>query len=621
MADDVKFQGEDYSEHGDDIRVTLRGAVVGAVTLAILAGMLPAGIALHTRVAGALEDRLRADLALAPRILADRTAATSDALMMHAKEFAHATSLAAALVTRDRAAVDRISNGQRPAVPAGIPVVVGPDGELWSGPLADPLSIAATRAGRMPVNVLGDSAEVHTLALAPVEVNGRWMGAAGFAVPMTDDAARTLASLTRSDVVIVAAKSGRAVATTLDSAMTRAIAQLLSAQESPSAVPHEVRVGAERIALVTASLGAGAYAVFARLMRREMAILPALRRVALLTAAGGLAVALLLGILLANQVARPVRALAQAARALGEGDFKAPLPHSRLDEVVVVSETFATMRAALAARLAELRSANRELEDRAARLAALQSDMLRRERLAASAQLVSHLAHEIRNPVATLRNLLEVIQRRAASDPETREYAALAIDELLRMHELAERMLDLNRPHDPALQTAHVDQIAHDVARLVSAGDGVGEGSRTAISVAAETDAIAKIAPDALKQVLLNLVQNAREAVQQALPTVQPRVGIEVRREADTVTLRVIDNGPGIASAALPRIFDPFFTTKDKVQGVGLGLFVAEGIVRAAGGRLTGLNRPDGGAEFRIELPAAHLAAAANDARLSAGSS
>jgi signal transduction histidine kinase len=279
------------------------------------------------------------------------------------------------------------------------------------------------------------------------------------------------------------------------------------------------------------------------------------------------------------------------------------------------------MRAALAARLAELRSANRELEDRAARLAALQSDMLRRERLAASAQLVSHLAHEIRNPVATLRNLLEVIQRRAASDPETREYAALAIDELLRMHELAERMLDLNRPHDPALQTAHVDQIAHDVARLVSAGDGVSEGSRTAISVAAETDAIAKIAPDALKQVLLNLVQNAREAVQQALPTVQPRVGIEVRREADTVTLRVIDNGPGIASAALPRIFDPFFTTKDKVQGVGLGLFVAEGIVRAAGGRLTGLNRPDGGAEFRIELPAAHLAAAANDARLSAGSS
>ena len=573
--------------------------------------MLPAGIALHTRVASALEDRARSDLALAPRILADRAAATTDALMMHAKEFAHESSLAVALAGRDRTAIDRIANAQRPAVPAGIPVVVGPDGDLWTGPLADSTSVAATRAGRMPVDVLGDSTEVHTLALAAVEVNGRWMGAAGFAVPMTDDVARTLASLTRSDVVIVAAKSRRSVATTLDSAMTRAIVQSLSTQETPSAVSHEVQVGSERIALVTASLGAEAYAVFARPMRRELAILPALRRVTLITAAGALALALFLGILLANQVARPVRELAQSARALGDGDFNAPLPRSRLYEVVVVSEAFATMRAALAARLAELHTANRELADRAARLAALQSDMLRRERLAASAQLVAHLAHEIRNPVATLRNLLEVIQRRAGDDAETREYTALAIDELLRMHELAERMLDLNRPHDPALQTANVGRIAHDVARLMSAGDGGGDGARSEITVAAEPDLVAKIAPDALKQVLLNLVQNAREAVHQARASTPPRIDIVVTRAAETVIVQVMDNGPGISSTALTRIFDPFFTTKDKVQGVGLGLFVAEGVVRAAGGRLTALNRQQGGAEFRIELPAADRATAA----------
>jgi signal transduction histidine kinase len=382
----------------------------------------------------------------------------------------------------------------------------------------------------------------------------------------------------------------------------------------------DAQVGRDRVALVTAPLGGGGFVVFARVLRQELTLLPALRRVALLSAGGGLLIALVLGVLLANQVSRPVEALARAATALGNGDFGAPLPRSRLREVATVSRTFATMREALAARLADLQRANRELEDRAARLAALQTDMLQRERLAASAQLVGHLAHEIRNPVATLRNLLEVIQRRVGHDAESREYAALAIDELLRMHELAERMLDLNRPQNPAEQIAHVARIAHDVARLVQAGNGGTDGEVCQITASASSEVTAAIAPDALKQVLLNLVQNAREAMHHAHAATPPRVDIAVRSAAGSVDIRVIDNGPGIPRDVLPRIFDPFFTTKDRVQGVGLGLFVAEGIVRAAGGRLTAANRPQGGAEFRIELPlAAADNAAPDDAQHAAG--
>jgi signal transduction histidine kinase len=454
----------------------------------------------------------------------------------------------------------------------------------------------------MPVAVLGDSAGVQALALAPVELKGSWIGAAGFAVPISQDIARTLGSLTRSDVIIIATRTQRPVASTLDSAMTRAVAASLTAHDD--GLQADATAGRERIAVVTATLGSGGSVVFVRIMSRELAIVPALRRAALFAAAGALLLALVLGVLLANQVARPVRELAHSARALGEGNFDAPLPRSRLEEVATVSDTFASMRAALAARLRDLQGANRELEDRAVRLVSLQSDMLQRERLAASAQLVGHLAHEIRNPVATLRNLLEVIQRRMSNDPEGREYAALAIDELLRMHELAERMLDLNRPRDPAVRLADVGQIARDVARLVSAGDGAGDGVTAAIEVADDSNAIAAIAPDALKQVLLNLVQNAREAIRFARSGVQPHIAITVSRDRDTVVVRIADNGPGISDAVLPRIFDPFFTTKESVQGVGLGLFVAEGIIRTAGGRLTGKNREAGGAEFRIVLPA-----------------
>lgn len=562
--------------------------------------MVPAGVALDARLSAALEDRARADLALAPRIFADRSAATNDALMMHAKEFAHVAELSRALATGDRAAVDRIANEQQATFASGIPVVVGPSGGTWIGPIPDSAVVAATRIGQMPVELQGDSTGLRTVALAPVEENGRWVGAAGFAIPLNEDVARTLAGLTRSEVVIISS-TGRAIASTLDGGMTAALVQAFTERRVRSDTAIDVRTGRERLSLVPVPLGLAGYVVFSRVMRSELAILPALRRIALLSAAGALAVALLLGAVLATQVARPVRGLAQAALALGEGNFAAPLPKTRLEEVATVSKTFATMRDALAARLAELRAANRELEERAARLSALQSDLLQRERLAASAQLVGHLAHEIRNPVATLRNLLEVIHRRVTDDPESREFVELAIDELLRMHELAERMLDLNRPRDPAVQVACVGQVARDVARLVSAGD----GATSQIAVADDATAVAAISPDALKQVFLNLIQNAREAVCQAGRSIEPRIELLVRRHGDTVRVAVTDNGPGIAPEVLPRIFDPFFTTKGSVQGVGLGLFVAEGIVRAAGGRLTAHNRDAGGAEFRIELPAA----------------
>jgi C4-dicarboxylate-specific signal transduction histidine kinase len=111
------------------------------------------------------------------------------------------------------------------------------------------------------------------------------------------------------------------------------------------------------------------------------------------------------------------------------------------------------------------------------------------------------------------------------------------------------------------------------------------------------------MSPDSLKQVLLNLVQNAREA-QRAASTANPRVDVSVRRAAEGVEIAVEDNGPGVPQELRNRIFDPFFTTKSAVDGVGLGLFVAEGLVRSAGGRLT-LDRPTVGARFVVELPKA----------------
>ena len=136
-----------------------------------------------------------------------------------------------------------------------------------------------------------------------------------------------------------------------------------------------------------------------------------------------------------------------------------------------------------------------------------------------------------------------------------------------------------------------------------------------AVSSDLPDELMAALSPDALKQVLLNLVQNAREAILQS-PTPPDaktaRVDIVILKDHGEILIEVRDRGPGIPPANFARIFDPFFTTKDAMHGVGLGLFVAEGVVRTAGGRLSAGNREGGGAWFRMQLP---IASAVGDAQ------
>jgi signal transduction histidine kinase len=119
------------------------------------------------------------------------------------------------------------------------------------------------------------------------------------------------------------------------------------------------------------------------------------------------------------------------------------------------------------------------------------------------------------------------------------------------------------------------------------------------VSIVSPGQVKARVAADALKQVLLTLGLNAREAMNDEGP-----MEIVIRKGQDRVTVDVLDRGPGIPEKILPRIFDPFFTTKSQVQGVGLGLFTAEAVVRTYGGAIEAGNRTDGpGARFTLELP------------------
>jgi two-component system NtrC family sensor kinase len=613
--------------------LTFRRALLGTIALALLAGLVPASVILDRQLAGALEERARSDLALAPAVFGDRQLSAADAMMMHAKEFAHSPALAAALARGDRDGVRRVAEDARAAL-GGEPLVVGADGTVWTGPTSA-RSVAGLlpriRRGEMPVLTVRDSARLNEIALAPVEHEGRLAGAAGLVTKLDEQRTGAIGGLTRADVIVVAADSSQGAptvaASTLDSATTRLIALAMprwvtpdsAATQAPGTTPrpssvHDISIGDRRFIAATASLGSAGHLVLVRDLGAELAVVPRLRRIALWSALAALASALVLGFALATRIARPVSDLAGAAAALARGDFAAPVPDASavgVREVSHLAAAFGSMRAALAERIAELHEANDALADRNARLTALQADLVQRERLVATGRLVTHLAHEIRNPVASLRNCLELIRRRLAADAEGLEFADLAIDELLRMHELAEQMLDVNRPRDASAARCRPADVARDVATLLSAGASADSAPVTWIlGEGATGNEVAAISADVLKQVVLNLAQNGRDAIgvrrEDADAGAPPGVHLVVRAADASVRVDVRDDGPGIAPELVPRIFDPFFTTKPETRGVGLGLSIAEGLVRSVGGRLT-LSSPGGagrgGAVFEVELP------------------
>lgn len=570
--------------------MSLDRVLVVFLSLVLLVTLVPVGLVLERRTAEAIERRTHEDMAVMPRLLEARHASEMSRFMMYAREIASTPGLADAVERGDRAEAERLAESAGAALGvAGL--LVTKDLEAWLGD--DPGSglVNATRAGEMPVEVVAEGPVALMVALAPLLAGTNWVGAAGSVVPLDRAEAGLLAGLSRADVVIVTA-DGRVAASSREGAAEEALLASLGGRTVGVGEVWEFRADGRRH--LVASAHAGAVAVhFLRDLEAELAVLPVLRRIALLGGVSAMLLALLVGGLLSGTLVGPVRTLATAADRVAAGDFAAPLPRTRIREFRRVTDAFSAMRRALAQRVTELERANEALAARERRLTELQTELIRRDRLATAGQLVGQLAHEVRNPVANVRNCLELLSRRTADD-DARELIELATDELLRMHELAERVLDLHRPAPRGQQVSDVAAVAHNVAALMR----LSLPGEVGIHVTGPRSISAAIPPDTLKQILMTLLQNASEAM-----AGEGAVEIRVDGSGSSAAVEVTDTGPGIPEDVLPRIFDPFFTTKDGVQGVGLGLFVAEALLRSHGARVVASNMQPRGARFRIELP------------------
>jgi two-component system, NtrC family, sensor kinase len=281
-------------------------------------------------------------------------------------------------------------------------------------------------------------------------------------------------------------------------------------------------------------------------------------------------------------VARPAQTLAEAAGDLARGNYHAPLPPASGDEIGQLTRAFGEMRAAIAEREARLRSA--------------QAELIHREKLAAMGRLVAQLSHEINNPIYNIQNCLEVLDRRGDPSDPNREFLELAREELDRMAVLTRQLLDQSRPLAEAARPLNLNHLVQRVATLARQDL---EGHTVECEMRLDPDLPTVVAhPDAIQQVLANLVDNAIDAMPSG-----GTLSLRTRADADAVEVEVEDTGAGIAEADLPHIFEAFFTTKPGVRGVGLGLFVSEGIIRGHRGRLSVDSVVGRGSRFTVRLP------------------
>jgi len=237
----------------------------------------------------------------------------------------------------------------------------------------------------------------------------------------------------------------------------------------------------------------------------------------------------------------------------------------------------------------------------------LQESVERADRLKQLGEMAAGVAHEIRNPLNGIEGFASLLMRDLPADgpsPEDRKrhrYAAHIVDGVRTLNRTVSALLEFTSPRSIERRATHPGELANACLELVRAGQHVSDGTPVQLDLVDHGgDTVVEIDGVQIKQVLLNLVQNAVQAVQGAERT-DGRVLVTVTRGSGQVVFTVDDNGPGVPRDEHQRIFTPFFTTKD--HGTGLGLAIAHTVVSLHGGTLTVDDAPGGGARFRVALP------------------
>lgn len=315
-----------------------------------------------------------------------------------------------------------------------------------------------------------------------------------------------------------------------------------------------------------------------------------------------LVVLLMSYVLLTYFIVRPIDGMRRASERMAGGNLRTSVPVRGAAEVARLASAFNEMASQLRADRSSLQERLEQLQSATAELTDAQEQLVRSARLAAVGRLSAGVAHEIGNPLAAIRGMLDLMQSGDLKPEEEKEFVTRIQRETERIHHTIRDLLDFSR-HEPQQagrieSSASLAEVVEDTVKLI---DRQSRFRDVAVELMVD-ESLPRVRGDheRLRQLLLNLLFNAADALS-GKGTIQ----VKASASEGTVHLLVSDDGPGIDGEILDQVFDPFVTTKPAGQGTGLGLAVCHTIVDRLDGSIRAENRKDGGASFKVSLPAA----------------
>ncbi|MCR2802397.1 ATP-binding protein [Paenibacillus soyae] len=230
----------------------------------------------------------------------------------------------------------------------------------------------------------------------------------------------------------------------------------------------------------------------------------------------------------------------------------------------------------------------------------IEQSALQNDKLAMLGKIAAAIAHEIRNPLTSIRGFIQLL-RPYLLDVGKEEYARIILTEIDRANDIIYEFLNSSKPSAPMKQATSIDHLIREVVMLTESESLLRNCEISVESCQAE----AKVSIDIkqVKQVILNLLKNSLDAVEEVQNERRGRIDILLSNDGQYVQIIIKDNGKGMDKSTMSRLFDPFFTTKQ--EGTGLGLSVSYRIIRNHGGTIRVDSQVGSGTEFSIYLPLA----------------
>jgi len=313
----------------------------------------------------------------------------------------------------------------------------------------------------------------------------------------------------------------------------------------------------------------------------------------------------ILGFILAQRIAKPILRLRAISQSVAAGDLNQQTGLRMSDEIGDLAQAFDAMTSRLRERTetaerlhAETVQRNQELAETNTRLRATQQQLVQSEKMSAIGQLTAGIVHDVKNPLAAINGLAELMEDDPRLTEEQRQNAALIRESAARASRIVGDLMKFARQSNLEMLPGDLRTTVETVLRLT--GFMAREAHvRVLPEIPAESVMITYDA-QLIEQVLINLVQNAIQAMREKGSGL---LRVKMCPMKQGVAIIIQDNGSGIQPDHLNKIFDPFFTTKPVGEGTGLGLAVSYGIVSNHGGHIEVESQVGTGTTFTVWLP------------------